>query len=948
MAKQSFEDRVATIIDAVKKASPRDSSIGIGRTRNDDGLDLLVDAIEDLLRRSRESVTSFQSAQEAMLKLQITGDKGVEEELTREHILLMEALEENIPDTIYFKDAQGRFINLCKAHVRAFNLVNKREVIGKTDFDFFTDEHARAAFEDEQKIIRTGEPIINKEEKETWPDRPATWVLTTKMPLRDQQGAIVGTFGISRNITERKSAEEALRKSEERYRLLFNSINDAVFVHELTAEGLPGKIIEVNDVACERLGYTRDELLRMGPLDIVAPESAAIAPEIMVRLKAEKYAVWEGIYVSKAGLRIPVEISHHLFDMAGEATILATVRDITGRKQLEDNLEREKTLLLTLINNLPDHVSVKDTESRVLITNTANAHVMGLERAQDAVGKTDLDFYPPSEAARYLADERTVLQTGTALINKEEESIDPQGHRRWTLTTKVPLSDAQGRVTGVVCTGRDITERKQAEERIQDLARLPDEDPNPLMRISLDGCILYTNHSSRSLLASWAGAQGGGIPSEHMPELLQAWASGEKRKIEVREGKNVFELMIAPILSRGYINLYGRDVTEEKSLAEKLLQAQKMEAVGRLAGGIAHDFNNLLTVIGGYCALVQEELLEGSPVRAQIDEIARATKQAITLTTQLLAFSRKQVLIPQVINPNGLVRAAENIFARLVGEDIELRTFLQPEAGNIKADPGQIEQVLMNLVANARDAMPEGGKLTIETSNRILDDGYVVEHPGAKSGEFVRIAVSDTGHGMDREVLSHLFEPFFTTKEQGKGTGLGLSTVYGIVKQSDGYITCDSELGTGTTFAIYLPRTTEVRDRATAPNGGIAALHGSETILLVEDDEMVRRYTRRVLENSGYTVIAASGGREALAAMESQQREVVLLVTDVVMPYMGGKELAQVLLRTDPRLKVLFVSGYTGSAITHHGMLDPAIDFMQKPFDAQEFLAKIREILNRQ
>ena len=499
-----------------------------------------------------------------------------------------------------------------------------------------------------------------------------------------------------------------------------------------------------------------------------------------------------------------------------------------------------------------------------------------------------------------------------------------------------------------ITVGRDITESKQAEEHIQDLARLADESPNPVMRVSPDGSILYENQSSRLLLASWTWAQGRRIPSLHMPEVLKSWASGEKSKIEAHEGKNVFQLTITPVISRGYINIYGRDVTEERSLTEKFLQSQKMEAVGRLAGGIAHDFNNLLTVIGGYCDLAREELDEISPTREHIDEIARATRQAATLTTQLLAFSRKQLMIPRIVNPNRLVSELENILARLVGEDVELKTFLQPETGNIKADPGQIEQVLMNLVVNSRDAMPEGGKLTVETSNRILDDEYVLEHPGAKSGEYVRITVSDTGHGMDRDVLSHIYEPFFTTKEEGKGTGLGLSMVYGIVKQSDGYITCSSEPGKGTIFTIYIPRTAAVSHLTTAPSGRAPTLRGNETILLVEDHEMVRRFTQTVLERNGYTVVGASGGREALAEMESRKCGVALLVTDVVMAQMSGKELAQKLVSACPALKVLFVSGYTGDAIVHHGMLDPGIDFMQKPFNSEEFLTKIREILNRQ
>ncbi len=945
MEERSFEHRLAMLIESIKNASPGDPSIGATRTGNGDELDRLADAVDGLLRRSRESVEAFQKAREALLKLQ-NPDEKADEELDHARMLLMEALDENIPDRVYFKDLQGRFLHVSKGHLKGTRQKSLGNSIGKTDFDLFTEEHARAAYEDEQRIIRTGQPIINKEEKETWPNGPDTWVLTTKMPLRDKNGAIVGTFGISHDITDRKLTEEALRKSEERYRLLFNSINDAVFVHGLTPEGLPGRITDVNDIACERLGYTRDELLQMTPLDIDSPEGAALAPAMMVALKAKRHAVWEGVHVSKTGRRIPVEISNHLFEMAGESIILSTIRDITGRKQLEENLEREKNLLLTLINNLPDYVSVKDTESRFLITNTANARVMGLQSAQDVVGKTDLDFYPPAEAARYIADEQAIIRTGTAMINQEEESFDREGRKRWTLTIKAPLRDAQGRVIGVICTGRDITERKLAEERIHDLARFPDENPNPVFRVSLDGAILYQNPSSRALLATWLGTPPR-IPAAHMAELRQAWTMGAKRAIEARDGKNVFMLTIAPQASRGYVNLYGRDVTEERSLSEKFLQAQKMEAVGRLAGGIAHDFNNLLTVIGGYCDLVQEDLPDNSPVKAQVDEISRATKQAANLTGQLLAFSRKQVLIPRVINPVGLVRALENILARLVGEDIELRTFLQPDTGNIKADPGQIEQVLMNLVVNARDAMPEGGKLTIETSNRVFDDDYAQEHPGVRPGEYVRLVVSDTGHGMDHEVLSHVFEPFFTTKEQGKGTGLGLSTVYGIVKQSDGHITCYSELGEGTTFSIYFPRTEEAVDRKAAPVGKASPVKGDETILLVEDEEMVRRFTQGVLENNGYTVIAAAGGKEALAAMESLKCGIALLVTDVVMPQMSGKQLAQRVLAECPSVKVLYISGYTGNAILQQGMLEPGIDFVQKPFDTKELLAKIREILNR-
>ena len=941
MKDQSFENRVASITEAVRRASPMDSSTGLPRTEEGDLLDGLVDAIEGLLQRSRESASAFRHAQDVLLTPEAPGKQALRFQE------LMTALEEGIPDTIYFKDTLGRFIHVSKAHLRAFNLIDGKAAIGKTDFDFFTEEHAREAFEDEQRIIHTGQPIINKEEKETWPGHPSTWVLTTKMPLRDAQGAIIGTFGISRDITERKRAEEELKKSEERYRMLFNSINDAAFVHELIPGRESSRITEVNDTACEWLGLSREDLLGQDPFRFISAESGKDAGNMLARLREREHAVWEGTLHGGSGRTIPVEISNHLFSLEGKPTVLSTARDVTTRKMLEENLEKEKALLLTLINTVPDYISIKDTESRVIITNTANAAVMGLEKAEDAVGRRDTDVYPSAEAARYVADEMVIFQTGASLFNKEEESTDRQGRPRWTLTTKVPLKDPSGKIVGVVCAGRDITERKHDEQRMQDLARFPDENPNPVIRVSLDGSVLYCNPSGRALMPSWSGQQTGRVPPEYLPQLAHAWESGEKAIVDVREGKNTFSITITPIPSRGYIDLYARDVTEERSLAQKFLQAQKMEAVGRLAGGIAHDFNNLLTVIGGYCDLLREQLPAKSTASSQVAEIARAARQASTLTRQLLAFSRKQFLMPQVINPNELLASLEGILVRLVGEDIEVKSFLNPAAGNITADPGQIEQVLMNLVVNSRDAMPRGGKLTLETSFRTLDEDFAREHPGLAPGEYVRIAVSDTGHGMDREVLSHIFEPFFTTKEQGKGTGLGLSTVYGIVKQSGGYITCYSEQGKGTTFTIYFPRTHEASTQVSAHSATAPAVGGTETILLVEDEETVRQFMQTVLENNGYTVLAVSGGREAQAVIQSIACRVGLVVTDVVMPQMNGKELVLRLQRACPGLKALFISGYTGNAIEHHGMLDPGIDFMQKPFTSQELLGKIREILGR-
>src|SRR6266850_2326211 len=394
------------------------------------------------------------------------------------------------------------------------------------------------------------------------------------------------------------------------------------------------------------------------------------------------------------------------------------------------------------------------------------------------------------------------------------------------------------------------------------------------------------------------------------------------------------------------------DITDRKrsaqALAEseqQLRQSQKLEAVGRLAGGVAHDFNNLLTVIMGYTDLLLRNELEGK-VREKLSEINKAADRASSLTRQLLAFSRKQVLKTVVINPNSLIEGTGKMLHRLIGEDIEVRTSFRNDVGKINADPGQIEQVLINLVVNARDAMPRGGTITIETANVTLDEAYADLHLAVTPGSYVMLAVSDTGMGMDAETQKHIFEPFFTTKELGKGTGLGLSMVYGIVKQSGGNIWVYSELGKGTTFKVYLPQVAAQIPEPAEKVVEVAPRGGSETILLVEDEEVVRGLACRILEQAGYSVVEASKGDEALRFCEERAAEVDLLLTDVVMPEMSGKELADRLKSQNPELKMVFMSGYTDESIVHHGVLDSSVEFIQKPFTPASLIRKVRDVLD--
>ncbi len=386
------------------------------------------------------------------------------------------------------------------------------------------------------------------------------------------------------------------------------------------------------------------------------------------------------------------------------------------------------------------------------------------------------------------------------------------------------------------------------------------------------------------------------------------------------------------------------DVTERKLLEAQFRQAQKMEAVGTLAGGIAHDFNNLLTVISGYSYMLREALQDDRKLAEDVQQIEQAAEKATGLTRQLLAFSRRQVLQPKTLGLNQVVQGMEKMLRRMIGEDIELITVSAPELGQVRADLGQIEQVIMNLAVNARDAMPRGGKLVFETENVELDEAYARSHMGARTGCYVQLAVSDTGVGMDAETMSHIFEPFFTTKEMGRGTGLGLSTVYGIVKQSGGYIWVYSEPGHGSTFKIYLPRV-EGEHEHPAPALGENARRGSSTILLVEDDEAVRELATRILRQHGYAVLPASGGAEAELLCRRFEGKIHLLVSDVVMPGMSGAKLARRLRRQRPEIRVLFLSGYTDNAVQPHGILKSSTAFLQKPFTAHALAEKVASVL---
>ncbi|HET7321819.1 MAG TPA: PAS domain S-box protein, partial [Longimicrobiaceae bacterium] len=527
---------------------------------------------------------------------------------------------------------------------------------------------------------------------------------------------------------------------------------------------------------------------------------------------------------------------------------------------------------------------------------------------------------------------------------------------------------AHGETEFLSVIARDVREQKRAaaalresEERFRCAVQSLDEG---LIITDLDDRVLYVNER----MATMIGYSGEEILGRLSVEVLQiddedAMEERNQRRREGiteryqlvmkrRDGQSIpVEITGTPFLSPNgeIVGTLGAitDITERKELEEQLVQSQKMEAVGRLAGGVAHDFNNLLTAIKGFTELLLLDFDENDPRRSFITEIQGASNRAAGLTRQLLAFSRKQVLQPRVLDLNGSVTEIEKMLRRLIGEDVELITRPDPALGRVKADPGQMEQVLMNLVVNARDAMPDGGRLTVSTGNATLSADDIPPHAGeVVPGRFVVLSVQDTGTGMDEQTKGRIFEPFFTTKGQGKGTGLGLATVYGIVQQSGGFIEVESELGEGTTFRIALPRVEEAAEEQNAERPASGPVSGTETVLLVEDEVAVRVLVRRVLDRAGYRILEASSGQAALDLLADTGARVDLLLTDVVMPGMSGRELADELTARTPGLPVLYMSGYTDEAIMHHGVLAEGVAFLEKPFTPDILLRKLRDVLD--
>lgn len=634
----------------------------------------------------------------------------------------------------------------------------------------------------------------------------------------------------------------------------------------------------------------------------------------------------------------------------------------------EGSILMQEAMIQKYLDVVDEIVLVLGSDQKVQLINQKGCDILGYKK-EEITGKNWFDHFIPEKDREKIRKFFFRVISGEIKLNENHENsvLTKSGEEKIISWKNTLLTDESGNTIGTLSSGRDITRRKQAEDEL----RQSEEKYRSFFEEDLTGDYISTPEG-RILMCNTAFLRIFGFDSledvqrtpaielyrkpaerEEFLRLLRREKKLENMEIVLkrRDGKlvNVIQNVSGFFDKDGklvQIKGYLYDITAHKRMEEQFWQAQKMEAVGRLAGGVAHDFNNMLSVISGYSDMLSQKIAQDSPLRRDINMIKQASEKAESLTRQLLAFSRRQVMQPKILNLNDLISNLEIMLERLIGEDINLAIHKDADIGNVKADPGHIEQALMNLAVNARDAMPEGGNLTIETRNVDLESGLVQEKVTMNAGPYVLITVSDDGIGMDQETQANIFEPFFTTKEKGIGTGLGLSTVYGVVKQSGGYIWVYSEPGKGTSFKIYLPRVEEAVEEIPVDKKQPESLTGQETILLVEDDEGVRSVCEVILTEKGYKVMSAPNGEQALRFFNKKRGEIDLLVTDVVMPGISGPELAGQTKPFRNNMKVLYVSGYAEDAIVHHGKLDPGISFLQKPFSPESLLRKVREVLD--
>ncbi|MEO8902286.1 MAG: PAS domain S-box protein [Polyangiaceae bacterium] len=766
-------------------------------------------------------------------------------------------------------------------------------------------------------------------------------------------------LSVFQDVTDRKASEGALREAEQRLRtviataplILFAIDAQGVYtLHEgKGVEGLglrPGELVGVSSIAGRGAELTGRD---------VAIKRALAGEEV------------HGTFAS-AGKTFDCTVIPSRDERGAVTGVTGVAIDVTSRQTAESALRASEARYRRIVENTSEGVWMYDASGVTTFMNARMAQMLGWT-VEDAIGQPVFRFM--DEAARVLARARAVRRAAGESERGEFKLKRRDGTALWVTLHADPLFDPKGQYEGSLALVTDATEYRRGEEARNRLAAIVESSHDAIIGNDLNGVITSWNKAAETLY-QWSAQEVIGQPisilappgaERHELEILARIQSGEVLEhydaSRIRKDGSVVEVAFGVSAIRNAVGeLIGfskiaRDLTERRKnevalrqVEEQRRQGQKMEAIGQLAGGIAHDFNNLLSIILTYTELMIAEVKPEDPLIADLEHVKKAGERAARLTKQLLAFSRQQILEPQVLDLNQATVGTREMLGRVLGEQIQLSVLEGANLGRIFADPGQIEQILMNLVVNARDAIIDVGTVTIETSNVELDQTYVDQHPGMTAGSYVMLAVTDTGTGMDPSTAKRVFDPFFTTKERGKGTGLGLATVYGIVRQSSGHIWVYSEVGHGTTFKVYFPRTDRVELARVEPSQPPRSLQGAETILLVEDEEAVRVSVRTSLKKQGYHVLEAANGEDGLVLCQNYRAQIDLLLTDVVMPCMTGRTLADRISALRPEVKVLYMSGYTENTIVHHGVLDEGIAYLPKPITPHALAKKVREVLD--
>jgi PAS domain S-box-containing protein len=786
------------------------------------------------------------------------------------------------------------------------------------------------------------------------------WVLTRVVPLGNTAGQNQHWVGTAVDIDDLKRGQAELQRRERDLADFFE--NASIGIHWV---GSDGTILRVNQAELDLMGYTRDQYVgrNIAEFHVDVP----VIDDMLRRLK-----LGEVLHDYPARLRCKDgSIKHVLTDSSAyfeQGQFVHTrcfTRDVTAHLYAHEATAR----LAAIVASSADAIVGKTLDGVVTSWNAAAERIFGYTQ-QEMIGQSIYRLIP----AELHGAERTLLEQvsrGEPVQLAETERVTKDGRHLQISVSVSPIRDAQGLVVGASSIKRDITERKEAVEALrqsQERLRLAVRAARMgTWRWDLDGNVLSWDEGLEVLYDLSPGEK-----VTHYDQFLQRVHPDDRAFVEQSIERALNDLgeldyEFRVVLPNGRVRWLadqGRvvrdhagkmlymtgvclDVTERKHVEERLRQAQRMESVGQLAGGIAHEANNMMSVVLGCADYVLQRSDLSEPVRQDVEQIWKAAKRTAGVTQQLLAFSRRQVLQPQVLDLNATVRGLEPILTRTVGEGSGLRMHLSPTLGRVRADPGQLEQVLINLTLNARDAMPDGGRLTIETMNVVLDPHYIAAKPveTLKPGEYAALIVTDTGHGMDRQTLGRIFEPFFTTKSVGQGTGLGLSTAYGIVKQTGGFIWAYSEPGLGSTFKLYFPLVADSEEVA-EPSGEPPTAHPDEVVLIAEDEPMVRGIMARTLRECGYSVLEAADGTEALEILDAREGAISLLVADVVMPGLGAREMSGRLAERWPRVPVLFTSGYTGLDVVRRGLLEEGRDFIQKPLAPDELIRKVRQMVD--